>query len=353
MQRRTIYHIIFWAGYVFFKGYLNFESGVGYKDGESMLHFFLLSVAVQAIFLTVKLPLVYSLFFITGKYLAKQWSMLRSILFALLLFSIATIGFICLNYFIVLKSIYHMQTSMSNYLMPGSIIYTFFILSFVSGIALAIKLVRLNIRQIVSEQKILKQKLETELRFLKAQTNPHFLFNTLNNIYALARKKSDDTADVVMKLSKLLRFMLYESERETIPVCDELKVIEDYIELEKIRYSDRLTVSYANSIDNPGQPIAPLILLPFVENAFKHGASETRFSSYIDIDVQLKQGQLDFVIENSKTENAEKVSTEKIGLGNVSRQLELMYPEHILVIENENERFKIILKINLLKHATV
>lgn len=353
MQRRIIYHIIFWAAYVFFKTYLNFISTSLPPESKTVFNTFTTMLLAQSALLLVKVPMLYCLFWITDRYLSKQWNIIKSAFFIIALFAVSIGGFILVNNLIVLTLIYRIPGQINYNLSFTSILYTFFLLCFVAGIAMAIKLIRLNIRQKEAGQEMMKKKLETELRFLKSQTNPHFLFNTLNNIYALARKKSDDTADVVMKLSKLLRFMLYETERASIPISDELKVIEDYIELEKIRYSDRLTISYTNTIDNPGQPIAPLILLPFVENAFKHGTSETRFNSFIDIDVQLKGGQLDFSIENSKTEDAGKTGKEKIGLANVSRQLELMYPEHDLVIENENDRFKIILKINLLKHATV
>lgn len=353
MQKRIVYHIIFWTAYVFFKTYLNFISTSLPTESQTQFNTFITMLLAQSALLLVKVPMVYCLFGITDRYLSKQWNIIKSSVSIIALFTVSIGCFILVNNLVVIGLIYQMSVETNYDLSFTSILYTFFILCFVAGIAMAIKLIRTNIRQKEAGQEIMKKKLETELRFLKAQTNPHFLFNTLNNIYALARKKSDDTADVVMKLSKLLRFMLYEAERASIPISDELKVIEDYIELEKIRYSDRLSISYTNTIDNPGQPIAPLILLPFVENAFKHGASETRFSSFINIDVQLHNGQLDFIIENSKTENTEKPSTETIGLVNVSRQLELMYPEHHLVIENEPTTFKIILKINLLKHATV
>lgn len=183
--------------------------------------------------------------------------------------------------------------------------------------------------------------------------NPHFLFNTLNNIYALARKRSDDTPEVVMRLSKILRFMLYESRKSNVPISEELRLIQDYIELERIRYNDRLTIRFDKSIDTGVQPIAPLILLPFVDNAFKHGASETRFNSYIDIVVILEEGNLIFSVENLKGEESEGEVRENIGLSNVRRQLELMYPEHELVIENGKSVFRILLKINLLNYAEV
>lgn len=226
-------------------------------------------------------------------------------------------------------------------------------IGFAAACAVAMKLLRMNWLSRVREKKLLQEKLEAELKFLRTQTNPHFLFNTLNNIYALARKKSDDTADVVMKLSKLLRFMLYESRKERIPVSAEIRMIEDYLELEKIRYNERLTIQFEKDIDDSAQQIAPLLLLPFIENAFKHGASETRFDSYINIHVQLQTGRLKFCIENSKEENGETTVTDNIGLSNVRRQLELMYREHSLQVDNQKDRFTVHLTINLNNDATL
>lgn len=233
------------------------------------------------------------------------------------------------------------------------VLLAFLDIGFAAACAVAMKLLRMNWLSRLREKKLLQEKLEAELKFLRTQTNPHFLFNTLNNIYALARKKSDDTADVVMKLSKLLRFMLYESRKERIPLSTEIRMIEDYIELEKIRYNERLTIRFEKDIDDSGQLIAPLLLLPFIENAFKHGASETRFDSYIHIGVELKGGQLKFCIENSKEESGDTTVTDNIGLSNVRRQLELMYQEHSLQVDNQKDRFAVHLTINLNNDATL
>jgi LytS/YehU family sensor histidine kinase len=156
-----------------------------------------------------------------------------------------------------------------------------------------------------------------------------------------------------MKLSKLLRFMLYESKKDSITISEELRMLNDYIELEKIRYNERLTIHFTRAIDDDTYPIAPLILLPFVENAFKHGAGETRFNSYIDISAQLQKGRLNFIVENSRDGDAEDSITENIGLSNVRRQLQLMYPEHDLDIKIQKGVFKIHLTINLDRHAAV
>jgi sensor histidine kinase YesM len=225
-------------------------------------------------------------------------------------------------------------------------------IGFVSGVAITLKLLRIQLTAREREKNLIKEKLEAELKFLRHQTNPHFLFNTLNNIYALARKRSEQTAEVVLRLSKLLRFMLYESKTDLITIADELKVLDDYIELEKMRY-DRLTIHFQRDIDESTQKIAPLLLLPFVENAFKHGASESRFDSFIRIQVQLQKGRLTFTIENTKENHTSGEIRDNIGLCNVRRQLELMYREYDLQLQNEPQIFTVRLYINLTSYANL
>jgi len=226
-------------------------------------------------------------------------------------------------------------------------------IGFAAGLAIVVKQFRLQLASKEKENALIRDKLETELKFLRNQTNPHFLFNTLNNIYALARKKSDETADVVMKLSKLLRFMLYETKNAQIRISDEIKILDDYIELEKLRYTERLTLSFIREIDNENEPIAPLLLIPFVENAFKHGASESRFESFIHLEMTLREGILEFHIENTKEEDGKKTYDENIGLANVRRQLELLYEEHEVSIRCEPAVFRLFLKINLRRYANI
>jgi sensor histidine kinase YesM len=225
-------------------------------------------------------------------------------------------------------------------------------IGFVSGVAIILKLLQVQLAAREREKNLIKEKLEAELKFLRHQTNPHFLFNTLNNIYALARKRSEHTAEVVMRLSKLLRFILYGSKSNVITIADELKVLDDYIELEKMRY-ERLTIHFEREIDESTRKIAPLLLLPFVENAFKHGASESRFDCFIRIRVQLQNGLLNFDIENTKETPTEEEVRDNIGLRNVRRQLELMYKEYDLQVKNEPNIFSVSLFINLTTYAQV
>jgi sensor histidine kinase YesM len=226
-------------------------------------------------------------------------------------------------------------------------------IGFIAGLAASIKFVRVQLAGKLKEKSLVKEKLEAELKFLRNQTNPHFLMNTLNNIYALARKKSDDTAEVVMKLSELLRFMLYESDGYFISLNDEVKVLEDYLDLEMMRYNDRLSVSFNKAIDHDNYRITPRLLLPFIENAFKHGISETRFESFIRIDIAAKEGWLDFTIGNTKENCHPDTPRNNIGLINVKRQLELSYKEYKLDVQNGGDTFTVHLSINLESHVQV
>jgi len=224
-------------------------------------------------------------------------------------------------------------------------------IGFVSGAAIAIKQFRQQLTRSRVEQLLIKEKLETELKYLRNQTNPHFLFNTLNNIYALARKRSDETPDAVMKLSKMLRFMLYDAAKPLVTIGDEVRLLEDYIDLEKIRYNGKLTISFAKDIEDEQQFISPLLLLPFLENAFKHGASESRFASFIHLEINLSDGILRLSVKNSKEKNGDVCKAAAIGLNNVKRQLELLYTDYDMKVINETSLFIVLLTINLKSYA--
>jgi LytS/YehU family sensor histidine kinase len=226
-------------------------------------------------------------------------------------------------------------------------------MGYITGIAITLKLLRQQIASREKERNLVKEKLQTELKFLKNQTNPHFLFNTLNNIYALARKKSDKTPEMVMKLSELLSFVLYESGRERISLQEDIRILEDYIDLQKIRYNGRLSLSFQKNIANADGLIAPLVLLPLIENAFKYGASENRFNSYINVSIHEKAGWLKYEVENSVEKKEEKKEKECIGLNNTRRQLELMYKEYEMAIDHNEDFFKVMLTINLNSYGKI
>jgi two-component system, LytTR family, sensor kinase len=209
-----------------------------------------------------------------------------------------------------------------------------------------------NIKLKQAAQQLLTEKKEAELNYLKAQTNPHFLFNTLNNIYSLARDKSDLAPESILRLSKILRFMLYETGGDYIAIEDELKIMNDYIALEKLRYDDSLQINFNTEIDDIKQSLPPLLLIPLVENAFKHGVSETRNKPFVDIYLSVKQQQLVFIVKNSaETSSAQEQVKENIGLSNLRRQLQLLYKEYDLSVKQDESVFTSTLKINLSSHV--
>jgi len=199
-----------------------------------------------------------------------------------------------------------------------------------------------------SNKKLAEEKLAAELSFLRAQIHPHFLFNTLNNLYALTLIKSEKTPDIVLKLSGLLDYMIYKSNDDFVPLKKELEIVESYIELERMRYNERLNLQYEVRGEVDNHQVAPLILLPFVENSFKHGASNDRTKPRIKILFKIKPDYLRLNVLNSiPGEKKEDESViEGIGLKNVRRRLELIYPgQHDLMIIPGEKQFEVDLKI--------
>jgi len=195
-----------------------------------------------------------------------------------------------------------------------------------------------------------KEKLDAELKFLKSQIHPHFLFNTLNNLYALTLRNSPKSSEVVLKLSNLLDYMLYECNVPLIPLRKEIKQIKNIIELERMRYSDRLMVSFTASGDVSNKMLPPLLMLPFIENAFKHGVSKEIEESFISIDLNVKDDHLVLRVENSKSDDLdsrqESDYAKGIGLWNVRRRLELIFgTNYNLQVFNEEEVFMIVLQV--------
>lgn len=195
--------------------------------------------------------------------------------------------------------------------------------------------------------KLQKEKLETEMKLLKSQINPHFLFNTLNNIYALSIVKSESTPEILLKLSDMLRYILYECNADWVNLTNELTYIKNYIDLKRLKDSKGLNISL-NLEEGPTRyHIAPMILIPFIENAFKHSNIENLKSGWIKIDLKFENQVLIFSVENTQPETSfTKDQQGGIGLKNVKRQLELMYPDkHILIINDNLQKFSVVLKI--------
>ncbi|MEO3403074.1 histidine kinase [Mucilaginibacter sp. CAU 1740] len=218
-------------------------------------------------------------------------------------------------------------------------------ISIVAAITMMFRLMRDNIRHEKHLRQVEKEKFTAELNLLKAQVNPHFLFNTFNSLYALTLDKSDLAPNMVLRLSQLMHYMLYSTANDEVPLNDEINYLRDYISIEQTRFGNRVEVSFQCAGLTGGVNIAPLLLLPFVENTFKHGVEEG--SGWITINLNYKDGQLFFKVENSYTNKAIP-NKPGIGLVNVQQRLKLLYPNrHTLRINKNDESFEAELKIDL------
>lgn len=337
MTKRVLYHILFWLTYIVWGVYV-----MGSYDGN-----FIRSFWADAVQLPLKIVTTYFiLYFILPRYvITRQYAQFFLILLVLIIVSSLIFRF---TIYKIVQPYYYPDSEFHFWNFAKMLWGTFEVFS-VAAIAVSIKLFKQKYASVEREQELQKEKLQTELSFLKAQINPHFLFNTLNNIYGLSLKNSPQTSDAILKLSELLQFMVHDGAAEKIKLTDEIKTLNDYIELEQLRYGDRLTVNLDIELDNEEELIAPLLLIPFVENSFKHGASESRFDATISISLQLKQGTLSFTVTNSKEGTSE--NSVGIGLKNISRQLELIYGKHHhLEIKDLKDTFIIHLVIHLKAH---
>jgi two-component system, LytTR family, sensor histidine kinase AlgZ len=191
------------------------------------------------------------------------------------------------------------------------------------------------------------EKLTAELTFLKAQINPHFLFNTLNNLYYLAFTNSPNTTEVIAKLSQMMRYMIYDSNHEKVLLNKEIEYIENYIDLEKLRLNNQIPIHFEVSGEVNQVKIVPLILITFLENAFKHGVTNNATDAYILVKLFIENQELIYTVENSKLNNTlhEKSG---IGLQNVRRRLDLSYAnKYRLEVQDEEKSYKVCLKLGV------
>ncbi len=197
------------------------------------------------------------------------------------------------------------------------------------------------------------QTMQSELNFLKTQINPHFLFNTLNNLYALTLKKSDKAPEIVVQLSEMMRYMLYECNEPRVPLEKEVNYIKNYLDLEKLRQGEDARISFQIHGEITNQEIAPLLFIPFLENSFKHGLTNTIHEGYVNILLDVEEDKVRFEIENSKpetlpTEIHMKKKSGGIGLVNVRRRLNLLYPDQYeLILKDTPRSYAITLDLDL------
>ena len=220
-----------------------------------------------------------------------------------------------------------------------------FIVIFVAMLRFAVEWLEFE----ATKKEVENEKLTAELNFLKAQINPHFLFNTLNNLYYLAYSKSENTTEVIAKLSQMMRYMIYDSNHPKVLLSKEIEYMQSYISLERLRLNDQIPIKFDISGNTENIWITPLIFITFLENAFKHGVSNNNPNAWVNIMIQLKGNECIYTVKNSKLQGA-GTQTEKSGIGlqNVHRRLALSYPEQYKIkMEDTSEVYCVQLNLTL------
>lgn len=222
-----------------------------------------------------------------------------------------------------------------------------FQLLFFLAISASYRIISDNLKNEQKKKEQETEKLKSELSFLRSQISPHFIFNVLNSIVSLSRRKPERVEPVVVKLSDLMRYMLYESDDAKVTIERESQYLRAYIELQQLRFGDDIQINFNDNHLDESQSIEPMLLIPFVENAFKHGVGMIQ-NPTIDINLQTENGRLVFEVKNKVNRQFKEVkdSASGIGLNNVKRRLELLYPDnHQLTIKNEDDVYMIKLVI--------
>lgn len=329
------YHVIFWLTYFLFNfirwgSYFNdywysLKSNLIEFPLHILISYFVLYYLIPKFLIKKKYPIFFILF-------------LSSLLF---LYLIRT----GLNYLLVSKNIWPEAGGLQNAFTFNHIIAVTLGELYVIALVSAIKLTYDWISEKRKNDELQKIQLRTELNFLKSQIQPHFFFNTLNNLYALVIEKSPNAPDVVLKLSEIMQYVLYEVKESKIGLLKEINYIYSYLELEKLRYGDKIKscLEIEGNIDEIEIP--PLLFLPFIENCFKHGTKNNE-DIKVDIHFEIKDNFLFFTVENTFHTNEEELVKHGIGIENVQRRLHLLFQnDFILKTKIKKNKFKVFLKI--------
>ncbi|MBL7911828.1 MAG: histidine kinase [Bacteroidia bacterium] len=350
-QKRILLHVGFWLIYfsviIFNELYL---SSSFLADPSST--WITKAILSQLLLLVVKIAAVYYVIYSLIPRWIKVGKKINLAIEGTLVFCFFVLTYRAMMHFIIWPYIYEEPGKIHALSMVARYLYSLLDILQVVGIAAAVKLFRLRIAAIKNEKLLQQEKFTSELLHLKAQINPHFLFNSLNSIFSLSRLQSDKTPDMVLKLSNILRYMLYESEKKMASIEDELKIINDYIDLQLMRYGDKVKVIKEITMKDASVQITPLIILPLVENCFKHGISGSEEVSVINFKLSLDKDVL--TVQTKNILSKESVVLEKkegIGLVNIKRQLELLYRDYSLNYFEKENYFIVDLKIKLASYA--
>jgi two-component system, LytTR family, sensor kinase len=331
-------HLAFWLILLIYEGVI-----WGMVDGK-----YADRLSFAALELPVKMGATYfTLYFLIDQFLIgkKYGTFLIGLIASMIAFGLMIR---ILNY-TILYPVFYPDGNLVPILYPPKILIGIFSVYSIVAIVASFHIAKLWHQHQQVSQQLEKEKLESELKLLKSQINPHFLFNTLNNLYVLTLNNSKTAPEIVHKLSEFMSYLLYDSNQKEVSLEKELQYVGNYITLEKLRYESRLDVSFNIYSNIQGISIAPLLILPFVENCFKHGARNQLLHSWIRIDISVQNQALIVKIENSKNSEGDDTKiVSGIGLENVKKRLELIYPgQYQLQLLDELESYLVIFKLNL------
>lgn len=346
--QRLYRHIIFWVIYYLFCLLTYFHDGL---EKLGFANWIILQASEVFFHVLTQMIFCYSLLYWL---LPKLWDKKRYLSFSILLIflSIAIYWMYYLEHIFVFKAI-HFHAGMK--FRPTDVVRWFTLISLFTyfpisaGLTIVIRILKNFYLKQKENQLLTRENANAELQLLKAQIHPHFLFNTLNNIYSFTLSKSSEAPALVEKLSDTIHYMITDCKTEAVPLQKELKMLEDYIGLESVRYGDRLELSLDITDDYQNKSIAPLLMIPFVENCFKHGTSMTLGKQWIRLKIQLNDDILYFNLSNSKPLQPVLAKNKNgIGLSNVQKRLALLYPDkHRLKITTAGDVFNVRMEIEL------
>ncbi|NVK52462.1 MAG: histidine kinase [Flavobacteriaceae bacterium] len=328
----TKYHILFWLGYFSFN----------VVRWGSYFHDYWYSIKSNLVEFPLHILMVYlNVYYLIPKYILKK-KYKRYILLLFLSLGAAYVLRSGLNYLLVTENIWPEAESSQQAFTFNHVVAVVLGELYVIAFATAIKLTIDWVQEKKRYRNLEALQLKTELEFLKTQIQPHFFFNTLNNLYALTLEKSKKAPEVVLKLSEIMEYILYEAKEPKIRLFKEIKSIQNYIDLEKLRYGDKVNVNVNIIGDIESNEVPTLLFLTFIENCFKHGA---RYNNHLDIEITFKKlpnSYIYFCASNSYNEFSNKVKKHGIGNANIERRLQLLFREdYTLNITTENQRYKV------------
>ncbi|MDX2245378.1 MAG: histidine kinase [Bacteroidia bacterium] len=324
-------HVLFWIGYVIFISFLITQ----FLQPRAAFFRTIIMAIFHALLVYSHLYILLPRFFEQKKYRKYVFSLVMILLLSVVLRIFA-------DYTLARLAAVESALLFSRTHILGTIISSVIILL----ITFPLKMIQYGSQKEILQEELKTQRLEAELKFLKAQVNPHFLFNTLNNIYTLAFTQSEQTAPTIMKLSEMMRYMLYECRAERVPLLSEVHYLQNFIELQQLKTPDHQNITFEIEGKVNGIMIPPLLFVPLVENAFKHGNPTDIHTGWVKANLSVSAENIVFSIRNSLPSEIRKDKVGGIGLENIRNRLELIYPHsHKIDIQTAPDQFSVTISI--------